>query len=108
MPFLGAYIDSKLVGFVMATGSQQPTLTAESMKHHEPAGRTMCIHSVCVDKKHRRTGIATALVREYIRRLVVLGDYDSAVLIVHRELAPLYENCGFRVVGKSAVVHGTA
>src|SRR5207237_171542 len=47
----------KLIAFVNATLAASETLTAESMKTHDPAGRTVCVHSVVVDKEFRRKGI---------------------------------------------------
>ena len=75
------------------------------MSTHEPEGTHVAIHSVCVATSHRHRGIASALVREYLARLDQ-ARIESALLIAHPELVPLYERVGFTVVGPSAVVHG--
>ncbi|KWU42309.1 acyl-CoA N-acyltransferase, partial [Rhodotorula sp. JG-1b] len=114
--FLGAYeVDPssddgssprrRLIGYICATLTPQPTLTHSAMSTHEPEGTHVAIHSVCVATSHRHRGIASALVREYLARLDQ-ARIESALLIAHPELVPLYERVGFTVVGPSAVVHG--
>jgi GNAT superfamily N-acetyltransferase len=105
-----------LIGYTCATLTRQPTLTHDAMSTHEPEGTHVAIHSVCVASSHRQRGIATALLREYLARLEQAGQQqqsarscsriESALLIAHPELVPLYERAGFTVVGPSAVVHG--
>jgi GNAT superfamily N-acetyltransferase len=105
-----------LIGYTCATLTRQPTLTHDAMSTHEPEGTHVAIHSVCVAPSHRQRGIATALLREYLARLDQAGQQqqqqsarsriESALLIAHPELVPLYERAGFTVVGPSAVVHG--
>ena len=65
----GAFVDGELVGFVCATRAHGETLTHESMVEHHPDGSSVCIHSVCVDKAHRRTGIASALLVHYLTKV---------------------------------------
>jgi hypothetical protein len=45
--------------YVCGTCSSAATLTHESMSRHEPEGRLLCIHSVCVAEARRRKGVAT-------------------------------------------------
>ncbi|KLO18228.1 acyl-CoA N-acyltransferase [Schizopora paradoxa] len=124
--FLGAYIHSdepksgssenrKLIGYICATLSSSSTLTHSSMSTHEPNGTSVCIHSVCAAPAHRRRGIATRLLKEYLSRLQQASDesenkkspkYSRVLLIAHDDLRALYENAGFEWVGPSAVVHG--
>ncbi|KAL1914717.1 uncharacterized protein VTP21DRAFT_7975 [Calcarisporiella thermophila] len=118
--FLGAYLthaslqylppsqrnefrDAQLVGYTVATRTSSPTLTHSSMSEHEPQGRTVCIHSVCVDPRLRRMGIAKRCLLEFIRNC---KDADRVSLISHRELLGLYEAVGFKCIGESSVVHG--
>jgi hypothetical protein len=83
------------------------------MSTHEPAGRSVCIHAVCVRAEHQRKGIAVALLHEYLRRLTAANAvraapaYERVLLITHEELRPLYERAGFAWLGKSDVVHGS-
>ncbi|KAF5366189.1 hypothetical protein D9758_005674 [Tetrapyrgos nigripes] len=97
----------QLIGYVCSTLSLSKTITHASMSTHISHGRSICIHSVCVDKKYRRQGIALRLLKEYISRLQNNSNlYDRILLIAHEELIPLYENAGFTLVGKSEVTHG--
>lgn len=117
--FLGAYETAQdaapasasnrghLVGYVCATLTSSPSLTHDSMAHHEPNGAYVAIHSVCVARSHLRRGIATALLREYLRRLEApASPVRGALLIAHEELVPLYTKAGFELVGPSPVTHG--
>ncbi|GAA5877760.1 hypothetical protein JCM3774_000747 [Rhodotorula dairenensis] len=112
--------DRLLIGYACSTLTRQPTLTHDAMSTHEPDGTHVAIHSVCVALTHRNRGIASALLREYLARLergiesskggqpspATPTKIESALLIAHPELVPLYERAGFSVVGPSAVVHG--
>ena len=83
------------------------------MSEHVPGGNSVCIHSVCVSGDHRRKGIASALIKEYIARLERENDADSSwryrrlLLITHDRLRSFYESVGFEWLGKSDVVHGS-
>ena len=48
--------DSAICGFVNGTCINASAITEESMTEHEPSGRSLVIHSVTVDPKHRRKG----------------------------------------------------
>jgi arylalkylamine N-acetyltransferase len=79
------------------------------MSLHEKEGKTVCIHSVCVDKRYRRYGVATRLLREYINLLKKPDNeikYKRCALLAHEYLIPLYQNVGFKLIGESEVVHG--
>ncbi|KAI0030083.1 acyl-CoA N-acyltransferase [Vararia minispora EC-137] len=115
--FLGAFLpahDGKrlLIGYANATLSSAETLTHASMSHHDPAGRSVCIHAVCVREEYRRRGIASAILKEYLRRLAATNAtrekpaYDRALLIAHEDMRGLYERAGFVWLEKSDVVHG--
>ncbi|CAG8511627.1 7347_t:CDS:2 [Paraglomus occultum] len=105
--FLGAYLSASdyLIGFVVGTLTSSPSLTHESMSQHEANGKTVCVHSVCVDKLFRRRGVATRLVTEYVRRMKE-GRYERIALISHDYLIPFYENLGFKLIGESKIQHG--
>ncbi|CAG8488416.1 3366_t:CDS:2 [Funneliformis mosseae] len=115
--FMGAYLPSsslslQLIGFIVSTSTLSKSLTHESMSLHEQEGKTVCIHSVCVDKKYRRGGVATKLLKEYINSLKGSGDvgedvkYERCALLAHEYLIPLYRNVGFKLMGESQVIHG--
>lgn len=80
------------------------------MATHVPGSASICIHSVCVAKNHRRKQIALNLLKEYISRLETARTagkpYERVLLITHEPLRQLYERAGFAWAGKSNVVHG--
>lgn len=102
--FLAAYEEDtqSLLGFVCGTRSSRQ-LTEESMSGHDPDGPLVCIHSVVVRADARRRGVASALVREYLRRL---PTKTAVALIARAHHVPLYERVGFVSRGPSPVVHG--
>ncbi|KAI9596609.1 hypothetical protein BDF19DRAFT_438026 [Syncephalis fuscata] len=127
--FLGAYTTTaddgaysvkadSLVGFITSTLAAAPSITENSMTKHDPLGKTVCVHSVCVAPTHRRKGIALALLREYEHRLrqanakfsLVSNSnqnrYEKIALIAHKELIPLYEKVGYTLLGQSDIIHG--
>ena len=95
----------RLLGFICSTLSKSETLTHKSMSTHDADGKTICIHSVCIDRGHQRQKLGTALLEEYIRRWTD-GPYDRISLIAHEELINFYLSAGFKLIGKSEVVHG--
>jgi ribosomal protein S18 acetylase RimI-like enzyme len=103
--FLGAFQDKELVGLIMATGSSEESITHTSMALHDPQGKTVCIHSVCVHPHYRRQKIATELLMEYLKRIKSQG-MERVSLICHDELIKLYERVGLVLKGESSIVHG--
>ncbi|RMG18573.1 MAG: GNAT family N-acetyltransferase [Planctomycetota bacterium] len=99
--------DGALLGFVCGTRSAAPTLTHASMREHDPAGASLCIHSVVVDPAHRRRGLGRRLVAAYLERVGRdLSGVERVLLICKQHLVGFYEQNGFRLVGPSSVVHG--
>ena len=81
------------------------------MSTHVPGARSLCIHGVCVSRAYQRRGVASSLLREYLRRASTattggVPAYDRVLLIAHEDMRGLYESVGFEYVGRSAVVHG--
>jgi len=67
----------------------------------------LCIHSVAVDPEYRRRGLATAMLKRYIKFMDKLHPFISTLtLICKHELISLYAGAGFSYIGKSDVVHG--
>ncbi|KAJ1961840.1 hypothetical protein IWQ62_003730 [Dispira parvispora] len=103
-----------LVGYISATAGQQERLTHDTMATHQPQGTRVYIHSVCVNPRYQRKGVASCLLQEFPRHLCRLANhfpdqyprYDSILLIAHEYLFPLYLKNGFRLLGPSSVVHG--
>ena len=108
--FLGAYEshsgEKRLIGFICSTLSKLESLTHESMETHDPEGKTICIHSVCVDPAYQGRKVGSALLKEYIRQWTD-GPYDGISLISHEELIEFYVAAGLKLIGKSEVVHGS-
>jgi predicted PhzF superfamily epimerase YddE/YHI9/GNAT superfamily N-acetyltransferase len=111
--FLGMYTSEQhnaadLVGFVCGTCCQGAELLDETMSTHDISAKatTVCIHSVVVEEHYRRKGLATAMLKEYVRRLKTYRDVQLALMIAKAHLLSFYINCGFSVVRLSPVVHG--
>ena len=95
---------TKVIAFVCGTLTHADTLTHESMSKHEASGTTLCIHSVVVHPDHRRQGIAKHMLQAYLAQL---PDFVTLVVLMCKpRLIPLYEQCGFKLIGVSPVVHG--
>jgi len=110
--FLGAYLAKspkhrELIGYVCSTLSPSQSLTHDSMSQHVLGSSSVCVHSVTITPAHRRKGIASALLREYISRLSAAGEYERILLITHEEFQQFYEGVGFEFVGLSPVQHGS-
>lgn len=101
----------KVVGFLCSTLTTADLVTDESMSVHEPHGKTICLHSVCVSPDYRKQGIATKLMTSWIEQLKQVnkqqGDKYKRIAIMSRpNLLGLYESVGFKNIGVSEVVHG--
>ena len=62
---------------------------------------------VCVERTHRRKGIAKRMLKGYsvmIRNM--LTQVQSIHLLCKEGLIELYKNAGFQLLGLSSVVHG--
>jgi ribosomal protein S18 acetylase RimI-like enzyme len=102
-----------LLGFVCGTRWNEDSLGDDSMGGHDPAGGSLCIHSVVVGEEHRRRGVGLAMVRafvNYIRGGLASGGAFSGLkrilLICKRQLVSFYSAAGFHLRGRSVVVHG--
>ncbi|CAI7782095.1 unnamed protein product [Closterium sp. NIES-54] len=106
--FLVATLGSELVGFVCGTQTAKDELDHASMFTHDPQGRTLCIHSVCVGQEYRRQGIGLRLLKAYIKHVSTIEQprLHSIRLLCKKPLIGLYEKAGFCLVGPSSVVHG--
>ena len=98
--------EKTLAGFVCTTLGSTPLVTDESMKVHDPNGKVVYLHSVCVNPQVRRQKVATRLMTHWIQLLKESKKYDRIALIARENLIALYESVGFKYLGKSQVVHG--
>ena len=96
-----------LVSYVCGTLTSGTTLTHETMSEHDPAGTTLCVHSVVTCGSRRREGIGTKTLRAYCRWVAThYEDVETIVLLCKKHLIGFYEGAGFKMVGESSVVHG--
>ncbi|CAJ1935626.1 unnamed protein product [Cylindrotheca closterium] len=105
--FQCAIFDGNIVGFVCATRCS--LFEEESMSTHDPEGKLLAIHSVVVQEKYRRKGIASAMLKCYVEKVQVEnidGSIESMVLLAKAHLLGFYVKCGFQVNRPSPIVHG--
>jgi len=101
--------NSALLGFVCGTLAPGEALTEESMFSHDPAGETLCMHSVVTRHDLRRTGIASELVRAFVAAARADSRPKRVKLICKDYLVLLYEKAAsFESLGRSDVQHGGA
>ncbi|KAI9487188.1 MAG: acyl-CoA N-acyltransferase [Benjaminiella poitrasii] len=106
--------DQQVVAFLCTTLSNADFVIEESMSVHEPTGKTICLHSVCVSPDHRQQGIARKLLSKWIEQLRYINSvnnrhgkkYNRIALLSRPMLVGLYERVGFKKIGISKVVHG--
>jgi len=104
----------QVIGYVCSTASRGETLEHDTMTQHDPAGETLCIHSVCVDTRFQKMGIASLMLEQYLARLRVARQglrkdqfpIKRVLLISKERNLGLYKRAGFKVDGPSDVVHG--
>jgi uncharacterized protein YciI/GNAT superfamily N-acetyltransferase len=109
MPYFQcAILDDAIIGFVCSTRCD--TFEEESaMTTHTPTGSLLAIHSVVVQEKYRRKGVASAILKHYLQTVEkenVDGTIQSIVLLSKSHLLGFYVNCGFAVNRPSPIVHG--
>lgn len=98
----------QVLALINGTLCRGTTLEHDTMSHHDPQGKTLCIHSVVVRPPLRRRGLATAFLQTYVH--LILDAYPDRVLrlrlITKAQNLGLYHRCGFRFLRPSPVVHG--
>jgi len=113
-----------IVGYVCGTLASGDVLDESTMSLHDPSGDVLAIHSVCVDERFRRRGVAASALAHYVARWIVHDDTrrenddddDTTTtptkvrrvrLLCKENLIPFYERYGgFALEGASAVEHG--
>ncbi|KAL7556846.1 hypothetical protein ACA910_016320 [Epithemia clementina (nom. ined.)] len=106
-----------LVGYVCSTRCN--SFTGDSMTTHEATGQMLAIHSVVVPHEYRRQGVATYMLKEYIKHISNFNSQcfddegkrgspiEKIVLLAKANLLTFYCKAGFRVVRPSPIVHGS-
>ena len=103
--FRCALMDNTIIGFVCSTRCKE--FTEESMSSHDPHGTLLAIHSVVIEATYRRKGMATAMLKDYLKTIQAEHeDLSSMVLLAKSHLLGFYVNCGFQVLRPSPIVHG--
>lgn len=98
-----------VIGFICSTRCRE--FEHESMSTHVPDGRLLAIHSVVVGEEYRHKGIATAMLKDYVKEIRNMSygkvaPIEKIVLLAKKELLTFYIHCGFQVVRPSPIVHG--
>jgi|SaaInlStandDraft_7_1057024.scaffolds.fasta_scaffold49747_2 GNAT superfamily N-acetyltransferase len=94
-------------GFVNGTLTAESILTEECMSMHDPNGVHLCIHTVVVKEELRRQGLATWMLKEYVKQILAAHKYLHSIRLICKDnLITFYKNCGFELIGQSSVVHG--
>lgn len=95
-----------VIGFVCGTRAPGAQLTHATMHGHDPAGESLCVHSVVVAAEARRRGVGSALVRAIVARARELRGVRRVLLICKEPLLELYRAAGFTLIGPSEVTIG--
>ena len=111
-----------IVGYVCGTLASGDVLDESTMSSHDPSGDVLAIHSVCVDERFRRRGVAASALAHYVARWIVHDETQNenddtttttttkvrrVRLLCKENLIPFYERYGgFALEGASAVEHG--
>lgn len=100
-----------IIGFVCATRCK--SFTAESLKTHDGTGKILAIHSVVVEERYRNSGVASAMLEDYVTAMERLNNkgalkvkLDKVVLMAKKNLLAFYVRNGFMAMGVSPIVHG--
>lgn len=102
-----------IIGYICSTRCDE--FTEESMSVHEAHGSILAIHSVVVDAAYRRQGIASAMMNEYLKRMLPFSNLvadtgangiSRILLLAKSNLLSFYVDCGFMVLRPSPIVHG--
>ncbi|KAI8070014.1 acyl-CoA N-acyltransferase [Gongronella butleri] len=104
--FIVAKDKDEIVGYACSTLAVEDLVTDASMATHDPNGKTVCLHSVCVSPTRRKQGIASQILLHWIELHRQQRLYNRIALLSRPNLVPLYKSVGFVEIGQSDVVHG--
>lgn len=82
--------DGAIVGFTCGTQTASSVLTHESMSTHDPEGTLLCIHSVVIEEGRRRKGVATKMLRAYLRSDLI---YHGRSELIHGSIPDIILCC---------------
>lgn len=66
---------------------------------HQPAGKTIALHSLAVSPNFQKGGLGRGLMKLYINQLN--GQADRISILTYDRLVPYYQKLGFTHYGKS-------
>lgn len=102
-----------IVGYICSTRCNE--FTEESMSVHDASGPILAIHSVVVDASYRRQGVASSMMKEYLKQMLSFSNlvadtgasgFSRILLLAKSNLLSFYVDCGFMVLRPSPIVHG--
>ena len=70
---------------------------------HNPAGRTLCLHSLSVHPSYQRLGLGRTILKSYLQRIESSGICDRILLIARPRLVSWYVGMGFVERGEAKV-----
>jgi ribosomal protein S18 acetylase RimI-like enzyme len=102
-----------IIGYICSTRCNE--FTVESMSVHDASGSILAVHSVVVDAPYRRQGVASEMMNEYIKRMLLFSNlaaetgangFSRILLLAKSNLLSFYVDNGFMVLHPSPVLHG--
>ncbi|MGQ7844477.1 GNAT family N-acetyltransferase [Granulosicoccus sp. 3-233] len=106
--FLVLEIDGELAGFINCGCAHDVEMADEAFKEligHSPEAPNVVILSVVVDPAYQGQSLSTALMKEFIGRMIDM-DKQSIHLMCRQRHVPLYERFGFSYIRPSQSDHG--
>ena len=106
--FIVAEIDHSVVGMVNSGSTDSDDITDEAFKKligHTENGKNIVVFSVSVLPEFQGKGIASALMKQFIKRAGQLKKVN-VLLLCKTDLIPFYKRLGFEYGGISDSTHG--
>jgi len=108
--FIVGELDGKIITHINSGSTNQEDITDEEFKGligHEDGGKNIVIFSVAVDPIYQKKGIASIMMKEFIKISKEMKK-KKILLLCKDNLLRMYEKMGYKKVGISASTHGGA
>lgn len=108
--FIVGELDGKIITHINSGSTNQEDITDEEFKGligHEDGGKNIVIFSVAVDPIYQKKGIASIMMKEFIKISREMNK-KKILLLCKDNLLRMYEKMGYKKVGISASTHGGA
>lgn len=108
--YIVAEMDGKIIGHINSGATDKDDISDEALKAligHKANAKNLVIFSVAVLPEYQKRGVASALLRDYIRR-AKSGVHEVILLLCKENLVNYYAKFGFEDKGLSASTHGGA